>query len=168
MIWRIYDLVSAANNPNADFVKDLPILALTTTLELWLCIIIACIPTIGPIMKTLVKPVVERMTGKSNSEGVHDTPLHMVTFGRGRFGSRSRHEYTDVLESQDPGEENHNSSEGHRKMPSTARELGSIRKDTVTTSDFSPWPLSGETPAPFSAEVTANHRIDNRHHPSRF
>ncbi|KAI4858537.1 hypothetical protein F4820DRAFT_442286 [Hypoxylon rubiginosum] len=39
MIWRIVDLVE---NSSSDFVYNMPTLALTTTLELWICITIAC------------------------------------------------------------------------------------------------------------------------------
>lgn len=157
MIWRIYDLVSTAKDPNADFVHHLPILALTTTLELWLCIIIACIPTIGPIIKAHVKPLVSKLSGGSSADGLGGTPLQIITFGRGRF-SRPRRDhggYTDVLGSQDPITED---VEANPTTPSpTAQELRTIRKDTVLNSQTSPLPVLGENYEPFSAHVEASH-----------
>lgn len=88
MIWRIYDLVTGKKG---DFVQQMPTLALTTTLELWLCIIIACIPTMAPVLKAYVKPRLTKLSFRSASAGARQPgPLSsVVTFGR-LGGSRQK------------------------------------------------------------------------------
>ncbi|KAI1652572.1 integral membrane protein [Daldinia decipiens] len=85
MIWRIYDLVTKGGG---DYVYQMPTLALTTTLELWICIVIACIPTLGPVFKTYVAPLISKLTGSQRSSGVRFNPRSLVTFGR--LGDRRR------------------------------------------------------------------------------
>ncbi|KAF7531607.1 hypothetical protein G7054_g8692 [Neopestalotiopsis clavispora] len=94
MIWRIVDLVTKKDE---DFVKNTPILALTTTLELWLCIIIACIPTLAPLFKTYISPMLSKMTGSQPSKNSGRRP--MVTFGRS--GASDRKRYANISGSQD-------------------------------------------------------------------
>ncbi|KAI1270206.1 hypothetical protein F5Y18DRAFT_6838 [Xylariaceae sp. FL1019] len=89
MIWRIVDLVETKNG---DFIYHEPTLALTTTLELWLCIIIACVPTLGPVAKKHLAPTIARLTSKHSSGGTpKDKPRSIVTFGR--LGGRGRKNY---------------------------------------------------------------------------
>jgi hypothetical protein len=91
MIWRIIDLVV---NEGGDFIYHEPTLALTTTLEMWLCIIIACIPTLGPIGKVYIAPALSKMaSGFSGGSGTPKSKARsIVTFGR--LGGRTRKNYT--------------------------------------------------------------------------
>ncbi|KAI9643578.1 hypothetical protein NHQ30_008199 [Ciborinia camelliae] len=121
MIWRIHDLITTAGG---DFVFHMPTLALTTTLELWLCIIIACIPTLAPILKTYIMPIVTKLSGSRSSAGVRSTPLSIVTFGR--LGGRKRNNYTTMTYgSQDPISENAGAG--------IAKPRETFRKDAFTT-----------------------------------
>ncbi|KAK4185894.1 hypothetical protein QBC35DRAFT_502750 [Podospora australis] len=102
MIWRIHDLITKKEE---DFVQGMPTLALSTTLELWICIIIACIPTMGPVLKTYVKPMMTRITGSNRSSGNgRSNPISIVTFGRLGNGSRHKQMYSTMngSGSQDP------------------------------------------------------------------
>jgi hypothetical protein len=81
MIWRIVHLVK---NAKADFVYNMPALALTTTLELWLCIIIGCIPTLAPIFRIYISPIVAKVSGSRKTASNGSTSRHIVTFGGGR------------------------------------------------------------------------------------
>ncbi|KAK2591114.1 hypothetical protein QQS21_011202 [Conoideocrella luteorostrata] len=164
MIWRIQRLVSTGSNPKADFVQDLPVLALTTTLELWLCIIIACIPTIGPIIKTYVKPVIKKLTGHATSEEIPRTQIQRITFGRGHIGGRRRGEYTDLLGSHNLTRDD---IEAHQQSSSTSNELVNIRKDIVMTRKTSTGPNSGENLRSFSVEVKADRQTDVRQIPAQ-
>ncbi|KAI0202860.1 integral membrane protein [Astrocystis sublimbata] len=90
MIWRIVDLVTTKDG---DFIYNEPTLALTTTLEMWLCIIIACFPTLGPIGKVYIAPAVSKMTSKFSGGSTPKTKgRSIVTFGR--LGGRNRKNYT--------------------------------------------------------------------------
>ncbi|ROW06273.1 hypothetical protein VPNG_08074 [Cytospora leucostoma] len=81
MIWRIVDLTTSAT---ADMFSNMPTLALTTTLELWMCIIIACIPTLAPLFKTYLVPLISKFSrlGSSDGSGSVKKALSIVTFGR--------------------------------------------------------------------------------------
>ncbi|KAI1431262.1 integral membrane protein [Xylaria sp. CBS 124048] len=94
MIWRIVDLVV---NASADFVRHEPLLALTTTLELWLCIIIGCIPTLGPIGKAYIAPVITKITTRFSAGSTVKTSRSLVTFGR--LGGRDHNNYTTMNKS---------------------------------------------------------------------
>lgn len=97
MIWRIYDLVTTAEQ---DFVYNMPTLALTTTLELWLCIIIGCIPTLAPIFRTYISPLVTKLSSSRKSTGPRSTPRNIVTFGGGRRGPRQS-SYSNIMGSEE-------------------------------------------------------------------
>jgi len=113
MVWRIYDLVTTAGE---DFVSNIPILALSTTLELWLCIIIACIPTLAPVFKTYFSPILTRLSGTRSTAGAHGTPLNIVTFGRlGNGTGPRRKNYRSMYESQDPTSDNLEAGRPHLK-----------------------------------------------------
>lgn len=114
MIWRIIDLVT---QKGGDFVEQMPILALSTTLELWICIIIACIPTMAPILKVYIKPMLTRLSGSlgsSSNNSKPDTPLKsIVTFGRlGRSGKKAGVYSNMTSGSQDPISDGLGASDG--------------------------------------------------------
>ncbi|EHL00686.1 hypothetical protein M7I_3316 [Glarea lozoyensis 74030] len=80
MIWRIVDLVK---NADADFVYNMPTLALTTTLEL-----------------TYITPALTKMTGSRKTISARSNPRNIVTFGGGR--GRRQTSYINMMGSQDP------------------------------------------------------------------
>ncbi len=94
MIWRIHDLVASRDDPIGDFIAEMPILALSTMLELWICIIIACIPTLAPILKTYIMPHVTKIFSSRSSSGGRSNLGSIITFGR--LGGRPRNIYTTV------------------------------------------------------------------------
>lgn len=94
MIWRIHDLVASRDDPIGDFIAEMPTLALSTMLELWICIIIACIPTLAPILKTYITPQVTKIFPSRSSSGGRSNLRSIITFGR--LGGRPRNIYTTV------------------------------------------------------------------------
>jgi len=65
MAWRIQATYQSATNP--DFVYTLATVGLISGLELWLGIIVACMPTITPVIKVGVWPVLQRLTSYYDS-----------------------------------------------------------------------------------------------------
>lgn len=65
MAWRIQATYESAKNP--DFVYSLATVGLISGLELWLGIIVVCMPTIPPILQAYVRPVFQRLTSYYNS-----------------------------------------------------------------------------------------------------
>lgn len=98
MIWRFP--VTVESSEDGDFTYHLVTVALITMLELWLGIIVACIPTLAPLVNRHVKPVVveivksvRRCTTLRKSYGANtneiDSSAHkLVTIG----GSNGRQE----------------------------------------------------------------------------
>ncbi|KAI3554723.1 hypothetical protein CaCOL14_000168 [Colletotrichum acutatum] len=62
MIWRLVNTVTTIGD--LDFVYNLHDIGLVSLLELWIGIIIACLPTLGPLFKTYVKPAVSKFGSK--------------------------------------------------------------------------------------------------------
>lgn len=60
MIWRLYFTVTSRYN--TDFTWDLFYVGLISLLELWLGIVAATIPTLAPLIKKYIKPVIRTMT----------------------------------------------------------------------------------------------------------
>ncbi|KDN63677.1 putative integral membrane protein [Colletotrichum sublineola] len=67
MIWRLYNTLTTIGDP--DFVFILHDIGLVSLLELWIGIIAACLPTLGPLFKTYVKPAVSKLTNPSTDKG---------------------------------------------------------------------------------------------------
>lgn len=65
MAWRIQATYVSAQNP--DFVYSLQTIGLISGLELWLGIIVACMPTIAPVLQTYVRPTFQRLTSYYHS-----------------------------------------------------------------------------------------------------
>lgn len=65
MIWRVVWTHKYRTNP--DFTTYLGWIGLVSQFELWLGLIVACIPTLAPLIKTFVSPTLKRITGKSAS-----------------------------------------------------------------------------------------------------
>lgn len=81
MAWRIQATYVSEKNP--DFVYSLATIGLISGLELWLGILVACMPTILPVIQTYVRPAFDRLTsyyysrrGSSrNKRGDSDKPI---------------------------------------------------------------------------------------------
>lgn len=69
MIWRFP--VTIESTKDNDFTYHLITIALITMLELWLGIIVACIPTLGPILNRYGRPAITKIvkTLKGSSKG---------------------------------------------------------------------------------------------------
>lgn len=63
MIWRLYFTVTSRNDP--DFVYNLYYVGLISFMELWLGVIVACIPTLAPLAKRYIRPTVSKITQRS-------------------------------------------------------------------------------------------------------
>lgn len=59
MAWRIQATFASAKNP--DFVYTLATIGLISGLELWLGIIVVCMPTIPPILQAYVRPAFQKL-----------------------------------------------------------------------------------------------------------
>ncbi|KUI64409.1 hypothetical protein VM1G_11205 [Cytospora mali] len=143
MIWRIVDLCTSSTS---DFVFNMPVLALTTTLELWMCIIIACIPTLAPLLKTYVIPLISSVSkiGSSGGDGSDQKQRSIITFGR--LGGRHRKIYTTILYgSQDPITRNEDvEARGHNLTNLRTPSNPNLREDAFTTTDVTAGPSNGD------------------------
>jgi len=98
MCWRIVVTVQGTK-PGFDFYFGLPTLALIVMLELWMSIIVACVPTLAPLMRTYVAPLVTKFSTGRTSGLDQPLPLPAVeTIG----AKRIRKKYFELGGSQDP------------------------------------------------------------------
>ena len=67
MAWRIQITNNALTQ--IDFVYGLGNIALVSFLELWVGIIIVCLPTLAPVFAKYVKPAMTKITGSSKRSG---------------------------------------------------------------------------------------------------
>jgi hypothetical protein len=67
MGWRLYATTVSLNDP--DFTYHFTEIGLISCLELWLGVIVNCMPTLGPLFQTYVKPAVDKITAKSWGSG---------------------------------------------------------------------------------------------------
>jgi hypothetical protein len=63
MAWRLAATKRAMDNPDLSYWQT--DIALISLLELWLGIIVACIPTLAPLAKTYIKPAVSKLRSLS-------------------------------------------------------------------------------------------------------
>lgn len=64
MAWRLQFTIATLHD--TDFVFNLYDIGLISLLELWLGVIAACIPTLGPLLKSYVKPALTKLTSPSD------------------------------------------------------------------------------------------------------
>lgn len=96
MLWRVVWTHKYRTNP--DFTTYLGWIGLVSQFELWFGVIVACIPTLAPFLKTFFQPVITKMTKKSASDTVESKiasrsqqiPLEMVSNGRKERSGYSR------------------------------------------------------------------------------
>ncbi|OLN85292.1 hypothetical protein CCHL11_04333 [Colletotrichum chlorophyti] len=75
MVWRLINTVTTIGDP--DFVWNLHDIGLVSLLELWIGIIIACLPTLGPLLKTYVKPAVSKIGSKLTNPSTDSGQIHL-------------------------------------------------------------------------------------------
>ncbi|KAL7930097.1 hypothetical protein V8C35DRAFT_324531 [Trichoderma chlorosporum] len=101
MAWRLQFTIATLND--TDFVFNLFSIGLISLLELWLGIIAACIPTLGPLLKTYIKPVITRLTELSDGKNIR---LQSATAGS-KADSRStiyaKKQYSQIEEEASKG-----------------------------------------------------------------
>jgi len=85
MAWRIEITNQALTQ--TDFVFGLGNIALVSFLELWVGIIIVCVPTLAPLFAKYIKPAVSRVTGSSKRSRVQPRDVEN-TIGGGRSNKR--------------------------------------------------------------------------------
>ncbi|GKT46423.1 uncharacterized protein ColSpa_06604 [Colletotrichum spaethianum] len=91
MIWRLINTVTTIGD--LDFVYNLRDIGLISLLELWIGIIIACLPTLGPLFKTYVKPAVSKLTNPSTERGA----VHLKEISTSGHSSRQPRRIYDKL-----------------------------------------------------------------------
>lgn len=104
MGWRIDVTIESTKHP--DFSYSLADIALISLLELWLGIIVACIPTLAPILKKYGKPALQKMSKYKLSGHSSDSRNRQGgTVPLGKFSNmnskNSRDLYTELDSSQD-------------------------------------------------------------------
>ena len=98
MAWRNWLQVQPMNK--TDYVYAAGVIGLPNFLEVWLGIIVACLPTLTPIYAKYVKPVYSSMRGESypSGSGSNSAREAQNTFGGGghhRGGQRFKHDIWD-------------------------------------------------------------------------
>lgn len=103
MGWRIDVTIESTKHP--DFSYSLADIALISLLELWLGIIVACIPTLAPILKKYGKPALQKMSKYKLSGHSSDSRNRQGPVPLGKFSNmnskNSRDLYTELDSSQD-------------------------------------------------------------------
>ena len=84
MGWRVQITVQAVTQ--ADFVYGLGNIGLVTHLEIWLGIIIACLPTLAPLFSKYLAPVVSKARGSKRSTARQQLKEAQNTIGGGSRG----------------------------------------------------------------------------------
>ncbi|KAJ4416152.1 hypothetical protein N0V82_006912 [Gnomoniopsis sp. IMI 355080] len=180
MFWRIPVTIQSAND--GDFTYHLLTIALITMLELWLGIIVACIPTLAPLLNRYVKPAVvdliksiKNKTGggsSNNTYGDNDRrAINLVTIG-GTGGSKTKHGtgriYTELDDSQEAINDLTKRS-GHRDY--SASDLESNPKGgEVPISNQNPYgyPPFGQPNAHHKTDIAFDPKAELRHNCSEF
>lgn len=91
MGWRVQITVQAVTQ--ADFVYGLGNIGLVTHLEIWLGIIIACLPTLAPLFSKYLKPVVSKARGSKKSAERRHLKEAQNTIGGGNSGAFNKRNF---------------------------------------------------------------------------
>ncbi|XXH05347.1 hypothetical protein Hte_011773 [Hypoxylon texense] len=93
MCWRIAAAARTRSNP--DYTYNFPLTAVLSFCELWLGIIVACIPTLAPLLNAYIKPAFKRFTSTftntnkstrgSNCEMMHFDDIGGVDRSGGKY-----------------------------------------------------------------------------------
>ncbi|KAI0380262.1 integral membrane protein [Hypomontagnella monticulosa] len=81
MGWRVAAAAQTRSNP--DYTYNFPLTAVLSLCELWLGIIVACIPTLAPLLNAYIKPALGRLTSSltGGSRREHDSEAKSVSLG---------------------------------------------------------------------------------------
>jgi hypothetical protein len=153
MGWRIDVTIESLKDP--DFSYDLADIALISLLELWLGIIVACIPTLAPILKKYGKPALQKMSKyklSGASSDSHPGVVAMGTFGNMKTKS-SRDMYTELDSSQDAIRQQHDVED----------QVSTPRPAAMTTTDCAYEPEK-TYPAPNHRAIHIRHDINMAYH----
>jgi len=82
--WRI--VITNKSVTEADFVYGLALIALVSQLELWLGIIIACLPTMAPLFHKWIKPMFAFASSDKSKESGGRAPLELASHTIGSGG----------------------------------------------------------------------------------
>lgn len=88
MAWRVQITVSSVAHAS-DSVYGIGKIALVSHLELWLGIIVVCIPTLAPLLGRYIKPLLSKLTGSSGKPANGQLREAQNTIGGGSGGSKS-------------------------------------------------------------------------------
>ena len=103
MAWRI----QITNNgiSQSDFVYGLGLIGLVSFLELWLGIIVVCLPTLAPLFAKYIKPVLSKITKPSRRPGQRQLREAQNTIGgstkrglRKNYGKLDKDSYLELEE----------------------------------------------------------------------
>lgn len=100
MIWRVVWTHQYRDNP--DFTTYLGWIGLVSQFELWLGVIVACIPTLAPLFKAFVHPAIKRITRKSASDSADTNPSSKQIPLQTVSNRKERSGYSRLHGSQDP------------------------------------------------------------------
>ncbi|KAI2465983.1 hypothetical protein F4781DRAFT_369682 [Annulohypoxylon bovei var. microspora] len=93
MSWRLVQTTQTVEHPERDFLTQMPTLGLIVMLELWLGVIVACIPTLAPVLNIYMKPLVSKMySGLSNRTSIQQNFTPIETIG----AKRTRQKYIEL------------------------------------------------------------------------
>lgn len=96
ILWRLINTIKTRYDK--DFIWNLYVLGLIGFLELWLGIIVACIPTLAPLFNHYVKPKISRVTGNSSTGDRIDANRRDVRTIGASSASRNRNRVYSQLE----------------------------------------------------------------------
>lgn len=99
MTWRLAQTSYALHHPEDDYYSTtLPVLVLIVMLELWLGVIVACTPTLAPLINKLLAPLIASITSRITAERKPLRFEHAIeTIGQ----KPSRKKYYELNRSQD-------------------------------------------------------------------
>ncbi|OHE90562.1 integral membrane protein [Colletotrichum orchidophilum] len=89
MIWRLINTITTIGD--VDFVYNLHDIGLVSLLELWIGIIIACLPTLGPLFKTYIKPAVAKFGSKLTNPSTDKGQINLKDLTNSSGGNSARH-----------------------------------------------------------------------------
>jgi hypothetical protein len=128
-------------DPQVDFAYVLTDIGLLSHLELWLGIIVACMPTLAPLLNRYIKPAISKVSGKVRS----GDQVHMQNRPR-TFGSAER--------------------QGQRqtKKPYTYSNTGDDETDEEQLHITPPAPVAVTTECAYQPKTDSSQELKNDHH----
>ncbi|KAL2259509.1 hypothetical protein VTK26DRAFT_6799 [Humicola hyalothermophila] len=161
MGWRIDVTIESTKHP--DFSHSLADIALISLLELWLGIIVACIPTLAPILKKYGKPALQKISKYKLSGASADSRSGAVQLGKfsNMNNKNSRDMYTELDSSQDAIRGPNHDLEDQVSVPTRAAPT------TTTACAFDPAAPESPRRGPNSKVIHIRHDINMDYMDSR-